>query len=397
MLTKAKRVTFMKTIRLSFLFLIAFLVGADEFLLGPILTPIGEELGVAPERVTLFIAAYSLPLALLAPVFGHLSDRYGRLAVLLPATVVFAAGSILTGLVSSFEWGLATRVLTGAASAGMLPVAFALAADEGRGQAARGISFVMGGLTTGIVVSPGFGALVTDAWSWRIAFMALGVAAAATALLSLAVVRANGLARPVISASGDGRILVPGAVGALLGMFFGIGGAVGVYALVGERLRDAFVLETHHVGMIYAAFGVLSVIGNMLAPGAIGWLGDGRRTMRLCIGLVIACIAVVFALPDPTLALVAIALGLWALLGGIGAPGLQTHIAGLSETRRGVLMALGSSALNLGVAFAAALAGEAYLRGSLFVAALGMALLLAAVAALARPGGNTAKMRSDYI
>ncbi|WP_082143598.1 MFS transporter [Nitratireductor soli] len=141
----------MKTIRLPFLFLIAFLVGADEFLLGPILTPIGEELGVAPERVTLFIAAYSLPLALLAPVFGHLSDRYGRLAVLLPATVVFAAGSILTGLVSSFEWGLATRVLTGAASAGMLPVAFALAADEGRGQAA--IQQKCGAITSEVIGS----------------------------------------------------------------------------------------------------------------------------------------------------------------------------------------------------------------------------------------------------
>jgi predicted MFS family arabinose efflux permease len=34
------------------LFLIAFLVGADELMLGPILAPIGRELGVQPERVT---------------------------------------------------------------------------------------------------------------------------------------------------------------------------------------------------------------------------------------------------------------------------------------------------------------------------------------------------------
>lgn len=47
------------------LFLIAFLVGSDEFLLGPILTPIGADLGVSTERITLFIGAYALPLALL--------------------------------------------------------------------------------------------------------------------------------------------------------------------------------------------------------------------------------------------------------------------------------------------------------------------------------------------
>jgi predicted MFS family arabinose efflux permease len=372
-------------------------VGADEFLLGPILTPIGEDLGVAPERVTLFIGAYSLPLALLAPVFGFLSDRHGRLTVLLPATAVFAVASVLTGLAATFEWGLAARVLTGAASAGMLPVAFALAADEGDGRAATGISFVMAGLTTGIIVSPGLGALVTEAWSWRAAFVTLGVAAVATALASSVVMRAGRAARPAGAPSGAGRILVPGAPGALCGMFFGIGGAVGVYSLVGERLRDALLLDTQEVGLIYVGFGILSVAGNALAPGAIRRLGGGRRAMRLCIGLVALCIAVVFALPDPGLALVGGALGAWALLGGIGAPGLQTHIAGLSTARRGVLMALGASALNLGVALTAALAGEAYLRSSLFVAALGATLLAIAVAALARPRGawSTAAHGSD--
>lgn len=42
------------------LFFIAFLVGADELLLGSILEPIGGDLGVPPSQVTLFITAYSL-------------------------------------------------------------------------------------------------------------------------------------------------------------------------------------------------------------------------------------------------------------------------------------------------------------------------------------------------
>lgn len=373
----------MKAIKLPFLFLIAFLVGADEFLLGPILTPIGDDLGVAPERVTLFIVAYSLPLALLAPVFGFLSDRHGRLAVLLPATAVFAVASVLTGFVGSFEWGIATRVLTGIASAGMLPIAFALAADEGD-EAAKGISFVMGGLTTGIVVSPGLGALVTDLWSWRAAFIMLGVAALATALFASTVLRAGKAVKPVAR---ERRILVPGAFGALCGMFFGIGGAVGIYSLVGERLRDALLFDTQQVGLIYVGFGILSVAGNALAPSAIRRIGGGRQAMRLCLGIILLCIAVVFALPNPALLAVSVALGLWALLGGIGAPGLQAYIAGLSTTRRGVLLALGASALNLGVAFSAALAGEAYLRSNLWVAALGVVLLAIAVFALAKPRG----------
>lgn len=74
------------------LFLIAFLVGADELML------------------------------------GTLSDRLGRMKVMLPATLLFGAASVVTGPVESFEWGLASRVLTGLASAGMLPIAFAMAA-----------------------------------------------------------------------------------------------------------------------------------------------------------------------------------------------------------------------------------------------------------------------------
>jgi predicted MFS family arabinose efflux permease len=376
----------MTTIRLPFLFLIAFLVGADEFLLGPILTPIGDDLEVAPERVTLFITAYALPLALLAPIFGFLSDRYGRLAVLLPSTAGFAAASALTGFAGSFEWGLATRVLTGIASAGMLPIAFALAADEGEEGAAKGIAFVMSGLTLGIVVSPGFGSLVTEAWSWRGAFLTIGVLAMLTAFFALIVMR-SGETVPSARWSAEGSgIWVPGAAGALCGMFFGIGGAVGIYSLVGERLRDALHLDTYQVGLIYVGFGIFSVIGNALAPAMIRRTG-GRQAMRLCGGAILLCITLVFGLPDPGLAMVCTTLGVWALLGGIGAPGLQAHIAGLSVSRRGVLMALGTSALNLGVAFSAALAGEAYLHSSLWVAALGAVLLAIAVAALAKRRG----------
>lgn len=98
------------------LFLIAFLVGADELLLGSILEPIGGDLGVPPSQVTLFITAYSLAIAFCAPYLGRWSDRVGRLRLMLPACFVFGISSILTGLVGQFEWALVTRVVTGIAS-----------------------------------------------------------------------------------------------------------------------------------------------------------------------------------------------------------------------------------------------------------------------------------------
>jgi len=379
----------MMTIKLPFLFLIAFLVGADEFLLGPILTPIGNDLGIAPERITLFVTAYALPLALLAPLFGFLSDRHGRLAVLLPSTAMFAVASMLTGFVSSFEWGIVARILTGVASAGMLPIAFALAADESK-EAANSISFVMGGLTTGLMAGPGLGAFLTELWSWRAAFTALGLAALAIALLGPTVFRNRKAAIAHERAISEGKLLVPGTIGALCGMFFGLGGAIGIYSLVGERLRDGLHLDTQQIGFVYVGFGILSVAGNALAPAAIRHIGGGRRAMRLAMAIVMVCLAIVFALPDSVLFAVVVALGVWAMAGGIGAPGLEAHVAGLSDTHRGVLLALSTSAANLGVALSAALAGEAYLRGSLWVAGLGAVLLAMAVVVLRPPRGRTA-------
>ena len=373
--------------RLFLLFLVAFLVGADEFLLGPILTPIGHDLGIAPEQVVLFVAAYSLPLALLAPVFGTLSDHYGRTAILAPAAAVFGLASIATALSSSFEFGLASRLVTGIAGAGMLPIAFAMAADQGEAQAPKAIALVTSGLTLGIILSPGIGAWAATLTSWRVAFAGLGVLALPVALAAFT----SGSDAPRQTSTGSRKaepLLVPGAVGSLLAMMLGLGGAIGIFALAGERLREIFGLETGTIGLIYAAFGLATAAGNFLMPVAVRRLGSGRRVMRLALVCVLAAIVVTYALDGIALWGVLIALAVWAVLGGLGAPALQSHIAGLSMARRGALMALGMSGMNLGVAASSGLAAFAYAHDARWVAAQGVVLLSLSIVAL-RPAMAT--------
>lgn len=92
-----------------------------------------------------------------------------------------------TGLAATFEMALLSRVLTGAASAGMLPVAFAIASDAGGTNAVRRIAFVSAGLTFGMIMSPGLGALLTALFSWPVAFIALGLAAVPFAALTFVI------------------------------------------------------------------------------------------------------------------------------------------------------------------------------------------------------------------
>lgn len=69
----------------------------------------------------------------------------------------------------------------------------------------------------------------------------------------------------------------PGAAGSVAAMALGLGlgGAVGIFALVGERLRDAFALDTGTIGLVYAAFGLATVCGNFLMPVAERRPGEG--------------------------------------------------------------------------------------------------------------------------
>lgn len=372
-------------LRLILLFLIAFLVGADEFLLGPILTPIGADLSVPPERIALFITAYSLQLAIMAPILGGVSDRYGRLAVLVPSTLVFGLASIATSFVPTFETGIATRILTGAASGGMLGIAMAMAGDLGEKAAPKAIAFVTSGLTLGIILSPGIGALSAEFWSWRFAFAALGGLALIVVLVGLPSLRTTPAPEHRANA-GAGKIeeplFVPGAWGSLIAMAAGLGGAVGCFALVGERLRSLYEWDTATVGMVYAGFGILTLVGNFTMPMALARVGSGRALMRIALVFVLGAIVVTYVFDSLAPALVLLALAVWAVLGGIGAPGLQTHIAQLSPSRRGTLMALAGSGMNLGVAGATALTANVYPAGAAWVAVVAFGLVTVAIISL---------------
>jgi predicted MFS family arabinose efflux permease len=360
-------------------------VGADEFLLGPILTPIGIDLSTPPERIALFITAYSLPLAIMAPVLGSLSDRYGRLAILLPSTILFGFASVATSFAPSFETGILTRILTGIASGGMLGIAMAMAGDLGEKAAPKAIAYVTSGLTLGIILSPGIGALSVQIWSWRVAFAALGGLALIVALLCLLFLRTTHH-HPDQSATNGNTIkeplFIPGVWASLIAMTVGLGGAIGCFALVGERLRALFDWNTPAISAVYATFGILTLVGNIVMPWALARAGSGRALMRFALMFVLAAIVVTYAFDSLGPFVIGLALLVWAIFGGMGAPGLQTHIAQLSQSRRGSLMALAGSGMNLGVAGTSALAAIMYPTGAVWVSALAFVLIGTAILVL---------------
>lgn len=105
------------------------------------------------------------------PIYGKLSDLYGRRVIVLAGIGVFLTGSALCGLATNMLQLIACRVLQGVGAAALTSSAFAVIADlfvpadRPRYQGLFGGVFALAS-----VVGPYLGGLLTDHLSWRWVF-----------------------------------------------------------------------------------------------------------------------------------------------------------------------------------------------------------------------------------
>jgi EmrB/QacA subfamily drug resistance transporter len=105
------------------------------------------------------------------PLYGKLSDIYGRRPLFALAIVLFMAGSVVSGLAPSMGVLILGRVIQGLGAGGLIPLAMAVIGDliapreRGKWQGLTGAVF---GIAS--VVGPATGGWISDNASWRWAF-----------------------------------------------------------------------------------------------------------------------------------------------------------------------------------------------------------------------------------
>ena len=157
---------------------------------GVLIVPLQEDMGWSPATVTLAYALASITGALLAPISGICTDRYGARKVIMAGVVTFAAGALLTGVVSEvwhlwISYGLFLGVASACFNVPILTTAtywFRTHLGYGVGllQAAHGL----GPAVMAILIS----VLITGA-SWKIAFWSVGIIGGTVMLLLMAFFR----------------------------------------------------------------------------------------------------------------------------------------------------------------------------------------------------------------
>lgn len=162
---------------------------------------IGHALHVPSASTGLVITAYLLTLAVLIPLSGWLTARYGARAVFLSAIAIFTLASIGCAASTSLGELVAMRVLQGVGGAMMVPVGrLTVIARAAKSDLIRIISYVSWPGLVAPVIAPLAGGLITTYASWRWLFLInapLGVLAFVMAWRLIESLEGSGMPPPL--------------------------------------------------------------------------------------------------------------------------------------------------------------------------------------------------------
>ncbi|GAA3668890.1 MFS transporter [Arthrobacter ginkgonis] len=146
----------------GFLVVMEFGSGILQGWLSPLFTSIGEQYGASAASLNWVSAAYLLATVLVVPLLSKLGDIYGHKRLLLIATIVVAAASILVAFAPNYGVFLAARAIQ-APLAVFLPLEFAIVHQRDPENAGRSIGRLVGALTLGAAAGGLLSGAVLDA------------------------------------------------------------------------------------------------------------------------------------------------------------------------------------------------------------------------------------------
>lgn len=171
---------------LAALMLTLFLAALDQTIVATALPRITSDLN-GLGQLSWVVTAYLLASTASTPIWGKVSDLYGRKIMLQAAIVIFLVGSLLAGASTSMGMLIGTRAIQGLGGGGLMVLVMAVIADiippRDRGK----YTGLFGGVfAISSVAGPLLGGFFVDSLSWRwIFYVNLPIGIAAFAIITM--------------------------------------------------------------------------------------------------------------------------------------------------------------------------------------------------------------------
>jgi EmrB/QacA subfamily drug resistance transporter len=259
---------------LTSLMLTMFLAALDQTIVATALPTIGRQFRDV-SNLSWVITAYLLASTAVAPVFGTLSDIYGRRAMIIAALSLFVAGSILCALAPNMPMLIVARGLQGLGGGGIMPIVQTVISDvvtaRERGQYQAYFSGVW--MAAGIA-GPVIGGVFAEHLHWSMIFwinVPLGLASLAMLLPKMSKIPVFHRRRKVDWLGGV--LLMASAVVFMLVLTWGGNRypwlSPVIMAMVGGSLALAFAF-VWHARKTDEPFLPLPLLGGTVVPYAMG-------------------------------------------------------------------------------------------------------------------------------
>jgi DHA1 family multidrug resistance protein-like MFS transporter len=323
-----------------------------------------EHFGVGGTELGWMMATYSLMQLICAPVWGILSDRYGRKPILSIGVLGYAITLFMFGLAKTFTMLFVASSLSGILSSATMPTAMAYISDNApEKERSAGMGQLGAAMGVGIVIGPLLGGfLSSDSLSLPF-FIGAGLAFIAF-LLVIAILPESRVSEPATAT--QARLTLTALrqtflspVGILLLLIFVMSfGLTSFQGITGLYVIDKFAFSTKQVGVIWMVMGgTLIVVQGILTGPITKRFGEAFLIRAGLVGGALGFIAMSIAVDYITTLL---ALGFFTLALALIGPTLNAYISRFAGAHQGTVMGLNSAATSLGRVIGPLWAGYLY-------------------------------------
>jgi len=377
-----------RNIAVLFFTLVVMMIGFGIII--PLLPFYVTAMGGSGISMGILMAVFAFMQFLFSPLWGDLSDRYGRKIFLMLGVFGNGISMILMGLATELWMLFAARALAGILSSATMPTAMAYIGDStNEDERGGGMGIVGAAMGIGMVLGPGIGGVMSDISLSAPFYLAAGLSGLAMLLIGWLLPESlpeekraqgtSGFQGPQISAMWKALFGPLGFLFVLAFLLsFGMTNFEGVFGLYAE-LRFGYDAKT--VGMVLTVVGITSAIGQggLTGPSIKRW-GDERVIKASLVG---SAIGFLLMLTATNLTTVMLTTGFFVLSNAMLRPGVASLISKRAVKGQGVAMGLNNSFMSLGRIFGPIWAGTAldinlsypyltgaFIMGLAFIAAL---------------------------